>query len=71
MLEELTQSVQVGAAVKLHTWILKALNGCPKTVQINAGIIPPLCHDRILSHPFYFIVHHHPTIQFYKSWVAR
>jgi hypothetical protein len=71
MLEELTHSVQDGAAVKLHTWILKALHGCSKKVQINAGIIPPLCHDRILSNPFHFIVHHHPTIQFYKAWVAR
>jgi hypothetical protein len=69
-LEELTQSVQVGAAVKLQTWILKALHGCPKTVQINAGILTPLFHDRILSNPFHFIVHYHPTIHFYKAWVV-
>jgi hypothetical protein len=70
MLEVLTQSVQVDDAVKLQTWILKVLHDCPKTVQTNAGILPPFCHDRILSNPFHFIVHYHPTIQFYKAWVA-
>ena len=67
---ELTQSVQVGAAVKVETWIWKAFHGCPKTVQINAGVLPPFRHDHIISNPSHFIVYYHPTVQFYKAGVA-